>query len=138
MDVLRCDPEKLQQAFLNLCLNATQSMKCGGYLTVFTRMLEDDEQGNIQVGIQDTGMGIQKEVVHKIFDPFFTTKQEGTGLGLAIVNKIIEAHNGKIFVESMEGKGTTFYINLPGNFNFNTDVFDEVCLKNETLTPQFI
>ncbi|NUO07130.1 MAG: PAS domain-containing protein [Candidatus Brocadia sp.] len=138
MDVIRCDSETLQQAFLNLFLNAIQSMTCGGDLTVFTRISEDDEQGNIQIGIRDTGMGIKKEVVHKIFDPFFTTKQEGTGLGLAIVNKIIEAHHGKIFVESMEDKGTTFYINLPGNFNFDIDVFTDVYQKNEILTPQFI
>ena len=80
-----------------------------GDLTVFTRVLGDDYRNeDIQVGIKDSGVGIKKELVHKIFDPFFTTKQEGTGLGLAIVNKIIEAHNGKIFVESVEGSGTTF------------------------------
>ncbi|MFN3531387.1 MAG: two-component system sensor histidine kinase NtrB [Candidatus Brocadia sp.] len=137
-DFLRCDPEKLHQAFLNLCLNAVQSMTDGGCLTVFTRPGEGDEQGNIQVGIRDTGIGIKKEVVHKIFDPFFTTKQEGTGLGLAIVSRIIEAHNGKIYVESMEGKGTTFYINLPRNCNFDTGIFDDARLKVEALVPQFV
>lgn len=137
-DFLRCDPEKLYQAFLNLCFNAVQSMTCGGCLTVFTRLLEEDAEGNIQVGIRDTGIGIEKEVVHKIFSPFFTTKQEGTGLGLAIVSRIIEAHNGKIYVESMEGKGTTFYINLPRNCNFDTDVFDDANIKNEVLLPQFV
>ena len=78
---------------------------------MFTRILGDDYRNeDIQVGIKDTGVGIKKELVNKIFDPFFTTKQEGTGLGLAIVNKIIEAHNGKIFVESAEGNGTTFLL----------------------------
>ncbi len=137
-DFLQCDPEKLHQALLNLCLNAIQSMTSGGRLTVFTRLLEDDTRGDIQIGIRDTGAGIKKEVVHKIFDPFFTTKQEGTGLGLAIVSRIIEAHNGKIYVESMEGKGTTFYINLPRNGNFDTDIFDDANLKNEVLLPQFV
>ena len=137
-DFLMCDPEKLQQAFLNLCLNAIQSMVCGGDLTIFTRMLGDDAHGDIQVGIRDTGTGIKKEVLHKIFYPFFTTKQEGTGLGLAIVNRVIEAHNGKIYVESVEGKGTTFYINLPRNCSFDTDVFDDANLKSEALIPQFI
>jgi PAS domain S-box-containing protein len=137
-DFLRCDAEKLQQAFLNLCLNAIQSMTCGGCLTVFTRLLEGDAAGGIQIGIRDTGTGIKKEVVHKIFDPFFTTKQEGTGLGLAIVNRIIEAHNGKIYVESVEGKGTTFYINLPRNGNFDTDIFDDANLKNEALLSPFV
>lgn len=134
-DILKCDAEKLQQVFLNLCLNAIQSMTCGGNLTVFTRMLGDDIQGDIQVGIKDTGSGIKKEVVDKIFDPFFTTKHEGTGLGLAIVNKIIEVHNGKIFLESVEGKGTTFYINLPRNHGCDTDILNEAYLKNEALIP---
>lgn len=137
-DFLRCDPEKLHQAFLNLCLNAVQSMISGGCLTIFTRLSDGDVQESIQVGIRDTGSGIKKELVHKIFDPFFTTKQEGTGLGLAIVNRIIEAHNGKIYVESMEGKGTTFYINLPSNCNFDTDTFDDANLKNEAFLPQFV
>lgn len=137
-DFLRCDPEKLHQAFLNLCLNAVQSMMNGGCLTIFIRLLEDGERENIQVGIRDTGIGIKKELVHKIFDPFFTTKQEGTGLGLAIVNRIVEAHNGKIEVESMEGKGTTFYINLPRNCNFDTDAFDDANIKNEAFLPQFV
>ncbi len=137
-DFLQCDSEKLHQAFLNLCLNAVQSMACGGCLTIFTRLVEGNVQGNIQVGISDTGTGIKKEVVHKIFDPFFTTKQEGTGLGLAIVSRIIEAHNGKIYVESMEDRGTTFYINLPRNGNCHTDVFNDAYLKNETLIPQFV
>lgn len=138
MDLLMCDPEKLQQAFLNLCLNGIQSMVCGGDLTIFTRVLGDDAYGDIQVGIRDTGTGIKKEVVHKIFYPFFTTKQEGTGLGLAIVNRIIEAHNGKIYVESIEGKGTTFYINLPRSCSSDTDVFADANLKSEALIPQFL
>lgn len=137
-DFLRCDSEKLHQALLNLCLNAIQSMTRGGCLTVFTRLLENGTHSDIQIGIRDTGAGIKKEVVHKIFDPFFTTKQEGTGLGLAIVSRIIEAHNGQIYVESTEGKGTTFYINLPRNGNFDTNIFDDTNLKNEALVPQFI
>jgi len=138
-DTVRCDPEKLQQAFLNLCLNAIQSMTCGGDLTVFTRVLGDDYRNEgIQVGIKDSGVGIKKELVHKIFDPFFTTKQEGTGLGLAIVNKIIEAHNGKIFVESIEGSGATFSINLPKNNIYDTDSFGDMYSQNEALMPQFL
>ena len=138
-DIVRCDPEKLQQVFLNLCLNAIQSMTCGGDLTVFTRILGDDYRNeDIQVGIKDTGVGIKKELVNKIFDPFFTTKQEGTGLGLAIVNKIIEAHNGKIFVESAEGNGTTFFITLPKKNIYDTDSFDDRYSQNEALIPQFL
>src|SRR3990172_6259801 len=138
-DTVRCDPEKLQQAFLNLCLNAIQSMTCGGDLIVFTRVLGDAYRNeDIQVGIKDSGVGIKKELVCKIFDPFFTTKQEGTGLGLAIVNKIIEAHNGKIFVESVEGSGTTFSINLPKNNIYDTDSFGDMYFKNKALMPNFL
>lgn len=135
---VRCDPEKLQQAFLNLCLNAIQSMVCGGELTVFSRVLRDDYGSeDIQVGIKDTGVGIKKELVNKIFDPFFTTKQEGSGLGLAIVNKIIEAHSGKIVVESVEGAGTTFYVTLPKNTIYDTDSFGDGYSQNEALIPQY-
>lgn len=137
-DIVKCDPEKLHQAFLNLCLNAVQSMVYGGDLTVFICTVEDDIGRGIQIGIKDTGMGIKKEVIHKIFDPFFTTKQEGTGLGLAIVNRIIEAHRGKILIESVEGKGTTFYINLSGNYSYEEDAFNDVYSKNNgALMPQF-
>ncbi|MBM4055530.1 MAG: PAS domain-containing protein [Planctomycetes bacterium] len=137
-DCLKCDSEKLQQAFLNLCLNAIQSMTCGGHLTVFTRAIEGENDTEVfQIGIKDTGVGIKKEVVRKIFDLFFTTKQDGTGIGLAIVNKIIEAHNGKIFVESEEGKGTTFYINLPRNSQHYVDSYSTIVPEEETLVTQY-
>ncbi len=138
-DIVRCDPERLQQAFLNLCLNSIQSMPYGGDLTVFTRMPGGSYSSeDVQVGIRDTGVGIKKELVNKIFDPFFTTKQEGTGLGLAIVNKIIEAHNGKICVESVECQGTTFFINLQKNTICDTDCFDSIYSQGEALIPQFM
>ncbi len=125
-DQVRCDAEKLQQAFLNLCMNAVQSMTQGGTLTVFTAMTEDNDYGDVLIGIKDTGTGMKKEIVDKIFDPFFTTKHEGTGLGLAIVNKIVEAHNGKILFESLEGRGTTFYIHLLRNPTCDLYVFDDM------------
>ena len=59
-------------------------------------------------------------------------------MGLAIVNKIIEAHNGKIFVESVEGSGTTFSINLPKNNIYDTDSFGDMYSQNEALMPQFL
>lgn len=138
MDGLKCDPEKLQQAFLNLCLNAIQSMPSGGNVVVFTRSYGNDEPEGIQVGIRDTGIGIKNEVIHKIFDPFFTTKQDGTGLGLAIVNKIVEAHNGKISVESQENKGTAFYVNLPVNCDYECETFGSRWENNEFLVSQYL
>jgi len=137
LDTIRCDAEKLQQAFLNLCMNAVQSMTQGGVLTVFTAMAEDNDSGDVLIGIKDTGAGIKKEIVGKIFDPFFTTKHEGTGLGLAIVNKIIEAHNGKILFKSLEGRGTTFYVHLQRNPMCDIPVFDDVFSNTEALAAQF-
>ncbi|HJW86575.1 MAG TPA: ATP-binding protein, partial [Candidatus Brocadiaceae bacterium] len=81
--------------------------------------------------------GIKKELVGKIFDPFFTTKHEGTGLGLAIVNKIVEAHNGKILFESLEGSGTTFYTHLLKNPLCDLYTFDDMFSKTGELSAQF-
>ncbi|MDR4509040.1 MAG: ATP-binding protein [Candidatus Brocadiaceae bacterium] len=136
-DVLPCDSEKLQQAFLNLCLNAVQSMTCGGKLTVFTQEIQEELNSYVRVGIKDTGVGIKEEVVRKIFELFFTTKQDGTGLGLAIVNKIIEAHNGKISVESEEGKGTLFSIDLPRKAFSFIDNLDDAYQVINPFVPQF-
>ena len=136
-DKIRCDAEKLQQAFLNLCMNAVQSMTQDGVLTVFTAKTEDHNYGDVLIGIKDTGTGIKKELVGKIFDPFFTTKHEGTGLGLAIVNKIVEAHNGKILFESLEGSGTTFYTHLLKNPLCDLYTLDDMFSKTGELTAQF-
>lgn len=67
----------------------------------------------VEIVIMDTGTGIPKDKLDKIFLPFFTTKPKGTGLGLALVHKIILSHNGRIEVESEEGKGTTFTVFMP-------------------------
>ena len=67
------------------------------------------------VTIADTGVGIPKDRLAKIFLPFFTMKAKGTGLGLALVHKIVLLHNGRIEVESREGKGTTFHVFLPAS-----------------------
>ena len=70
--------------------------------------------GNIHVAISDTGKGIPKEVASRIFEPFFSTKQEkGTGIGLSVSFKIIQSHNGRIMVDTEEGKGSTFTVILP-------------------------
>ena len=107
--VILADPEKLQQAVLNLSLNALQAMPEGGKLTV--DCVRDGEYA--RVSIADTGTGIDEEKIQKIFDPFFTTKENGTGLGLAIVRKFIEFHSGFIHVKSELGEGTVFDVFLP-------------------------
>ena len=126
------DPELLEQAFLNLILNAIQSMANEGKLTIsvdkqvylhpspheFFREWEGDyiltkSYGEVHIRFSDTGCGISKEEMKKIFHPFYTTKAKGCGLGLTITQRIIQSHGGGIKVESKEGKGTTFTIYLP-------------------------
>jgi len=97
------DAKQIQQALLNVLLNAVQAMPTGGTLTV--RATAQDRF--VRVTITDTGAGIPPENRDKIFSPFFTTKHRGTGLGLAITRSIVEKHHGTITVESEPGRGTT-------------------------------
>ena len=113
------DPVQLEQVLLNLLINARHAMMGrGGSLTVKAALLEGGDELRIQV--IDTGPGIPEKLLPKIFQPFFTTKgtakrgeAKGTGLGLAICKDIIDQHKGRIEVESIVGKGTTFSIFLP-------------------------
>ncbi|HBE78642.1 MAG TPA: hypothetical protein DDW65_12830, partial [Firmicutes bacterium] len=105
------DAKRLQQAFLNIMLNAIDAMPDLGTLSAMT--IYDQEKRRIKIEISDTGEGIPVNLVDKIFDPFFTTKIKGTGLGLAIVQQIILEHNGLISVQSKVGEGTLFTIFLP-------------------------
>lgn len=108
-------PVQLQQALMNLILNAREAMiSRGGVLTI-----EAEEQSEgIRIRISDTGSGIEPSEMKNVFDTFFSTKQKnsgrsGSGLGLALCKKVIEGHNGSITVDSQPGKGTTFTIILP-------------------------
>ena len=107
------DPHQLQQVFLNLVINAEQAMAGtqGGVLSITTQRVSDV----LQVVVADDGHGIPKELVSKIFDPFFTTKEvgAGTGLGLSVCYGIVKEHGGQLRVESEEGKGATFIVELP-------------------------
>ncbi|HCY83711.1 MAG TPA: PAS domain-containing sensor histidine kinase [Desulfobacteraceae bacterium] len=106
---IHADLDRLTQVFLNLYINALQSMASGGELTV--EACHDDEQ--VVIRITDTGCGIPEAVVSQIFDPYFTTKNKGTGLGLAIAQKIVEHHNGTIMIRSTENSGTRVSVKLP-------------------------
>ena len=114
-DFIICDPDRLQQAFLNILLNAIQSMPKGGQIKIFTQVSTTKDIPIIQIGFVDTGNGIKDDTIEKIFEPFFTTKDDGTGLGLAIVRKIIELHEGRINIVSGSENGTTIMVNLPSN-----------------------
>jgi signal transduction histidine kinase len=103
------DESRLQQALLNLLLNAVEAMGQGGELTVRT----EAAAGHLKLSICDTGAGIAPENFGHIFDTFFTTKKHGTGLGLAITRRVVEEHHGVIEVRSEVGRGSTFCITLP-------------------------
>ncbi|MFZ0533899.1 MAG: ATP-binding protein, partial [Anaerolineales bacterium] len=108
------DYRALEQVFTNLINNAIEAMEStGGMLSIKLRhVTEGEEQAHIEVSISDTGPGIPAELREKIFEPFFTTKQHGTGLGLAIVKRIVTAHKGSIYVNSILG-GTNFVVQFP-------------------------
>ncbi len=112
---LSLDPDLMQQAFLNIALNAIQAMPEGGKFTAETRIASPaaDVPGQVTVIFTDTGKGISQENVSKIFSPFFTTRQQGTGLGLSITQRIIEQHGGEINVASQQSKGASFTITMP-------------------------
>lgn len=109
LSTITVDTDRLSQALLNVYLNAIQSMEHGGRLTVHAGR----ENGEAFIEIADTGTGIQPENLAKVFDPYFTTKPTGTGLGLAIVHKILEAHQGRIKVDSTPGRGTVMTMFFP-------------------------
>ncbi|MBL8520818.1 MAG: hypothetical protein JNK75_09100 [Betaproteobacteria bacterium] len=109
---IECSPSQLNQVFLNLITNAAQALPAaGGILTLRTRA----EGKEVRIEVSDNGKGIAPEHLPRIFDPFFTTKPvgEGTGLGLSIAYKIVNAHGGRIAVDSTPGCGTTFSVFLP-------------------------
>ena len=105
---VKVDSELLSQAFLNLIINAIESMSGGGRLAIKIR----SDWSCVDVSFADTGAGLPEENLGKIFNPFFSTKDEGSGLGLAIVHRIVEANNGTITVRSKIDQGSVFTVRL--------------------------
>jgi signal transduction histidine kinase len=119
-DVVRGDEYELQQAFVNLLLNAIDALSLEGKVSIHSSgisLAQGSATGpaarEICVAISDTGPGITKDNLQRVFEPFFTTKPTGTGLGLAVTQRIIHEHGGRISAESEPGKGTTFKVFLP-------------------------
>ena len=109
-DLVRADESQLQQAFMNLLLNAAEAMGSQGELWLATETVSETR---LKVFVRDTGPGIAPENLARLFEPFFTTKKNGTGLGLAICERVLQEHSGKIEVKSELGRGSTFIITLP-------------------------
>ena len=122
-DFIKGDDHQLQQAFMNLFLNAADALGPNGELSVTTAVVSGDAASStrgratkppqMRITIKDTGVGIAPENMNRLFEPFFTTKRNGTGLGLSIAHRIIQAHGGTITAESQINQGTTFHILLP-------------------------
>ena len=108
---VRCYPQRINQAVMNLLVNAGQAIRQKGRISIKTSAAN----GRVSIEIRDTGEGIAPENLNKIFDPFFTTKEvgKGTGLGLNVVYNIIKSHKGHIDVDSTPGLGSTFTVHLP-------------------------
>ncbi len=103
-----CDEGQVRQVILNLLINAVQATGGEGHIQVLARA----EDPHTLISVADDGPGIDPELAAQIFDPFFTTKERGTGLGLALVHRIIEAHGGRVEVESSPGRGSRFQVRL--------------------------
>jgi signal transduction histidine kinase len=117
---ISANPGQLQQVLLNLLVNARQAMAGGGRLIL--RLSHDEAAGLVDLMVRDTGCGMTPEVMRRIFEPRFSTKtgpdesgKGGTGLGLSACKEIVDAHRGRIRVESAPGKGTAITIRLPAH-----------------------
>jgi signal transduction histidine kinase len=107
------DPEQVQQVFLNILLNAIQSIPGDGVVRVETAPAQRDGRDEVVVRIRDNGVGMSPETMEKALQPFFTTKSRGTGLGLSIARQILENHRATLQVSSVQGEGTEFTISFP-------------------------
>ena len=108
--MVQADASMLRQALLNLALNAIQAMPAGGTLTLSSHPVED---GQAEIAVADTGVGISPEHLARVFDLYFTTREEGSGLGLSMVYRTVQLHDGTIEVESAPGQGASFRMRLP-------------------------
>ena len=111
MPLVMCHPQRLNQVFMNIMINAAQAIEKKGEIRITTRARDD----NVEIKISDTGKGIAPDVLPKIFDPFFTTKgpDRGTGLGLTVSRSLVEQLGGCIEVLSTSDTGTTVAAWLP-------------------------
>ena len=122
---VRADPGQFDQVILNLAINARDAMPSGGRLTIQSRIATPNDMSQVtepgmvppwaRIVVEDTGVGIPAAIVDRIFEPFFTTKREGrgTGLGLASAYGFARQAGGRLSVESTEGVGSRFALDLP-------------------------
>jgi len=117
LPLIQGDQYQLTQVFTNLLTNAYDAMEGKGCATITARTIRvgdgSEEQDAVLVELADEGPGMPQDVAERVFNPFFTTKPQGTGLGLAIVRKIVDAHDGRIDMQTAPGRGTLIRVTLP-------------------------
>ena len=131
------DADYFKRIFQNLIGNSRDAMPGGGVITIELASPHDEtSNGMVKIRFSDTGTGIPHDIIEKIFDPFFTTKKpgKGTGLGLALVQRIVSLHNGRIFIEKTDKRGTTFCIEIPESEGGEVDRDTTVVLSNRRPT----
>jgi signal transduction histidine kinase len=105
---------QLQQVVLNLVMNGIEAMSSVGErereLVIITRNVDPEQ---VQVTVEDSGIGIDPNTIQKIFDPFYTTKSTGMGMGLSISRSILQHHGGRLWATAKDGPGTSFHFTLP-------------------------
>ncbi|HSJ88289.1 MAG TPA: ATP-binding protein, partial [Anaerolineales bacterium] len=110
---VQIDVQRLEQVLVNLIHNAVKFTRPGGEVVLFA----EPDHGLVRFAVQDTGIGIPEEDISRIFERFYRVDKSrtgsGTGLGLSIAKHIVEAHGGKIWAESIERQGSTFYFTIP-------------------------
>ena len=108
----------MQQVVLNLVMNSLEAMRevPASQRRLAVSVMRTDA-GNVRCAVRDQGIGITHENLRNVFDPFWTTKPEGLGMGLSVCRSIVEAHNGKMWVESSPGAGATFFFEVPAAGN---------------------
>ncbi len=120
---VRCDPGQLREVFMNLGINALAALEGRGDLALIyphagvrprdSALLRLGDEGGVAVTFRDTGRGLPPGAEERIFEPFYTTREGGTGLGLAVVRRVVEAHEGRVWVTSQAGQGAAFHVWLP-------------------------
>jgi hypothetical protein len=110
LPAIQADPEGIRTCLMNLVNNGIQAMPLGGRLAI---QAAEGEPAMIRITVTDEGVGIPSRDLERIFDPYYSNKEAGVGLGLAITQRIIQDHDGRIEVSSVENKGTEFLVYLP-------------------------
>jgi signal transduction histidine kinase len=115
--VVKVDPAQIEDAILNLVINAIEAIQADGRITIGIRRAQSEETGDEAIiEVADTGRGIPEADLQRIFNTFFTTTKGGTGLGLPAVRRIARAHGGRVEANSVPGEGSVFRIHLPLNY----------------------